>query len=72
MKRKKNENQPAPEFISSESLAPVLGISARTVRRMKNAGLLPFYVLGHATKYRQEECMAAMARLRVAAKNESI
>lgn len=68
----KSQEHPKSDFVSSEKLAPVLDVSSRTVRRMKEAGLLPFYVVGSSVKYRVSECLAAMEKLRVAAKTEGL
>jgi len=57
-------------FVSAEGLAPILGVSSRTVRRLRNAELVPYYKVGGRTLYKIAEALEAMERLRVSAKGE--
>ncbi len=55
----KSSNTP---FINSYQTAELLGISLRSVLRLRSSGVLPHIKLGRRTIFRRESIEAAMSR----------
>jgi len=61
-----------PEFINSKMAAKWLGISARSLQRYVQTGLLPSYKLGKHRLFRQKELLDAVGANRRASTAETL
>ncbi len=70
--QKTNDYITDTKLVSEKEIATDMGISPRTVRRLRQARVLPFYRVGKSVRYSREECHRALQQYRVRAVGEEV
>ena len=53
--------KPEKRLVDGSTMADALGISSRTMHRLRSRGIIGFYRVGRSIRYNHDEVMASMA-----------